>query len=397
MTDSEDTNATTAGENATCSAKWSAFIKSYHGPLIKSLLAISRVSARNPLRTVCAVTFVSLFLITVGFFTNFDLETSESKMWTPPGSISNQQKDWVRKEADFPNNDRTFVLFFHASGGNVLQKDYVEKVFDVMDTMRNHSDYETVCAESDRIAPDGIYPAEEGQNRTCEISGIPAFFSYQRSIFDRQVQNDQDVITYLSLKTYPDFRPVSRSAVMGKVVWAKDEFGNRTELLESAESFTLAFLLPDTDEAEKWDLDMLNVVWDFGGQWAKEGSDFVVEAVTENSFGLEFTRTITTDLPLIPLVFIVMSSFTALVFAKRHKVESRSVLGFAAVFCVLLSVVSGYGLVFMFGVPFTSMTQLLPFLIFGKSCSYVWSSMYARAVISGRGTHQCALFLQLTF
>lgn len=388
-TDSDNDNERTV--DATCSSRWSAFIKSYHGPLIKGLLAISRVSARNPLRTVCAVIFISFFLITVGYFTNFDIEASENKMWTPVNSISNRHRRWVRREADFPNNDRYFPIFFHANGGNVLKKDYVAKVFDVMDTLRNHSDYDSVCAESDRIAPDGIYVAQEGQNRTCEISGIPAFFSYQRSIFDLQVQNDEDVITYLSLKTYPDFRPVSRSAVMGKAVWAKDESGRKTDLLESAESYTLAFVLPDTDEAEEWDLEMLDVVFDFKEKWAREGSDFVVEAVTDGSFSLEFARTITADLPLVPIVFIVMSSFTALVFAKRHKVESRSVLGFAAVFCVMLSTMSGYGLVFCFGVPFTSMTQLLPFLIFGESCfcMYIAFGIWRNS--------PCASFLLLRF
>ena len=71
------------------------------------------------------------------------------------------------------------------------------------------------------------------------------------------------------------------------------------------------------------------------------------------------------DIPLIPIVFVVMSIFTALVFWKRDKVRSQSLLGFSAVISVLLSLFSGFGLLFIIGVSFTSMTQILPFVIFG--------------------------------
>ena len=60
-----------------------------------------------------------------------------------------------------------------------------------------------------------------------------------------------------------------------------------------------------------------------------------------------------------------MSIFCCIVFFKRDKIRSRTLLGFSAVVAVLLSMISGFGLLFMCGVPFTSMTQLLPFVIFG--------------------------------
>lgn len=60
-----------------------------------------------------------------------------------------------------------------------------------------------------------------------------------------------------------------------------------------------------------------------------------------------------------------MSIFCCIVFFKRDKVRSRTLLGFNAVVAVFLSIVSGFGLLFICGVPFTSMTQILPFVIFG--------------------------------
>ena len=78
-----------------------------------------------------------------------------------------------------------------------------------------------------------------------------------------------------------------------------------------------------------------------------------------------FERAIVRDIPLIPIVFVIMSIFTALVFWKKDKVRSQSLLGFSAVLSVLLSLFSGFGLLFIIGVSFTSMTQILPFVIFG--------------------------------
>jgi predicted RND superfamily exporter protein len=60
-----------------------------------------------------------------------------------------------------------------------------------------------------------------------------------------------------------------------------------------------------------------------------------------------------------------MSMFTCLVFCKWHKVYSRTLLGLSAVVAVFLSIAASYGLMFIFGIPFTSITQLLPFIIFG--------------------------------
>jgi len=40
-------------------------------------------------------------------------------------------------------------------------------------------------------------------------------------------------------------------------------------------------------------------------------------------------------------------------------------LGIGAVVCILLSIITGYGLLFMFGVAFTPVTTMMPFLMFG--------------------------------
>jgi hypothetical protein len=62
-----------------------------------------------------------------------------------------------------------------------------------------------------------------------------------------------------------------------------------------------------------------------------------------------FERAIVNDIPLVPIVFVVMSVFTGAIFWKRDKVRSRSLMGFGAVLAVILSILSGYGLLFLSG------------------------------------------------
>ena len=86
------------------------------------------------------------------------------------------------------------------------------------------------------------------------------------------------------------------------------------------------------------------------------------------------------DLPLIPLVFVLMSLLCIFLFAKRDKVLSRSWLGFGAVVTVLLSIVASFGFLFLLGVPFTSLTPLLPFILFGVGLddAFIISGAFAR-------------------
>mmetsp|Transcript_11132 Transcript_11132/g.17036 ORF Transcript_11132/g.17036 Transcript_11132/m.17036 type:complete len:181 (-) Transcript_11132:809-1351(-) len=71
------------------------------------------------------------------------------------------------------------------------------------------------------------------------------------------------------------------------------------------------------------------------------------------------------DIILFPCVLLLMSVFCCLIFSKRHKVESRGLLGVGAVVSVLLAIGTAYGLLFIVGVPVTAITQVLPFIAFG--------------------------------
>lgn len=79
--------------NGSFSTRWSRFIKKrVHGPAMMMIQFISQLSARNPKRTIAAVVLLSLFLLIVGFATNFYMDVDEQTIWTPRLEIRPKQK-----------------------------------------------------------------------------------------------------------------------------------------------------------------------------------------------------------------------------------------------------------------------------------------------------------------
>lgn len=76
-----------------------------------------------------------------------------------------------------------------------------------------------------------------------------------------------------------------------------------------------------------------------------------------------------------------MCSVTCFVFFKWDKVKSRAFLGICAVVSVMLSIASGYGIMFIVGVPLSSITNMLPFIVFGIGLddAFIIMGSYARS------------------
>jgi Niemann-Pick C1 protein len=312
---------------------------------------MAHVSAVNPKRTIAAVVFLSTLLLVTGIFTNFSVEVDENVLWTPVSSYPIAHGNWIEDESGFPKEPRYFSLAFHAQGDNVLGRDTVARIFRVVDEIRSLPDYDEVCARS---------------GGTCDISGVTKFWNHSATIFASQAETDADAIAQMSVLTYPlDGTPVSLNDVFGRAVR-----NTTTGLLISAQMYIVNIFLPhDEDDvtlSNDFESDALDVVLKIQDDWEKEtNNSFRVEVFAERSFSDEFGRAIVKDIPLVPIVFVIMGVFTCLVFFKRDKVQSRSLLGFMAVVSVFLSIMAGYGLMFVCGIPFTSMTQILPFVFFG--------------------------------
>eukprot|EP00934_Nitzschia_sp_Nitz4_P002728 Nitzschia sp. Nitz4//scaffold71_size96697//41966//44816//NITZ4_004693-RA/size96697-augustus-gene-0.144-mRNA-1//1//CDS//3329557241//2718//frame0 len=347
-----------ATEASGCPGAWSRFIKQFHTPIVKSLTAMARQSALNPKITILMVIVISLATMAVGLFTNFNVDVNEDTLWSPRGCKPVSHFEWIENESGFPLATRDFVLTIHADGDDVLGKDGVERVFVALDTIRETQGYNDICQVETGEGEDEEPP--------CHISGVTALWGDSYDDFQATVTNDDEAIEVLSSLTYPDDSPVDHSAIMGKPAF--DSSG----MISAASLYLLVVQLPNSpvdDEdgpVETFEEKALENIEALQQKWLTEqGNKFRIEYMAERSFSDEFERAILKDIPLVPGVFVMMSIFTALVFFKCDKVQSRATMGFGAVCCVFLAIATGYGLLFIIGTPFTSMTQILPFIMFG--------------------------------
>eukprot|EP00545_Synedropsis_sp_CCMP1620_P000302 CAMPEP_0119016022 /NCGR_PEP_ID=MMETSP1176-20130426/11775_1 /TAXON_ID=265551 /ORGANISM="Synedropsis recta cf, Strain CCMP1620" /LENGTH=917 /DNA_ID=CAMNT_0006969347 /DNA_START=47 /DNA_END=2800 /DNA_ORIENTATION=+ len=336
------------------SEKWTNAINWIRAPILKGIHKITHVSAVHPMSMIIGAVLFAIFILVLGLFTNFSVDVDEDVLWTPRGSNPVKHMNWIDDESGFPSDTRNFVMVFHQdSATDILGQDQVSRIFSALDAVRTLPDYKKVCSSS----PGG----------DCPISGVSKFWNNTAGIFQSTVASDEEAIAAMSVLTYPDDgTPVSDNDIFGNAI------RDATGLLQSAQSYTLVIDFPEDDEdanespAENFESDALHAILDLDKQWeAESGNAFRVEVIATRSFPDEFERAIINDIPLLPIVFVIMGLFTSAIFFKRDKVRSRSLLGFTAVISVLLSIMAGYGLMFVCAVPFTSMTQILPFVFFG--------------------------------
>jgi hypothetical protein len=219
-------------------------------------------------------------------FCSKQVDVDEDVLWTPKNSYPIKHMEWIEDESGFPEEPRYFYMFFHADGGNVLGQDQVSRIFEALNMVRNFGNYNEVCADADYTDP---FTGET----TCEIKGVTRFWKHSTSIYEQEVDSDEDAIEQMSNTTFPDGTPVPRKTIFGY-----PEPSDKG-LLTFAKSYTVVIALPDTDKAEDWELDAVDLILDLDNDWlANSTTNLRVEVQAMGSFGEEFTRAIVTDLPL---------------------------------------------------------------------------------------------------
>ena len=333
-----------AGDGKGLGAKLSKAILVYvDQPLVRCMHRLTSVAIRRPWMTVWACIALSLLLFAGGLFTNFNVDTNEDTLYTPKGSRPLEHSDWIKQESKLAPLPRPFRILVHKNADNVLGVTGMKQAFEALDTLRKTDGYADLCPDD-----------------KCAISGVTRFWGNNYQDFVAQgYTTDEQIQQVVSEKNYPDGSPVDVPSIFGNA-----KYDNQGEILTSAESAFLYVGLPESEEAEDFEADAIENVKELREELRK-GNGFQVEYFTERSFSDEFERAIVDDTALVPMVFIIMSVFTCFVFSKCDAVRSRSLLGFGAVCSVLMAILSGYGLLFLIGTPLTSMTQILPFIIFG--------------------------------
>jgi Niemann-Pick C1 protein len=298
-------------------------------------LDVTRRAATHPKKYIVSIISFAILVLVVGLLTNFQTEAEDDAVWTPMSSRPLTHRDWLEDSSGFPEAPRYFFLMVHTDGGNVLGREGVDRVFTALDTVRETDGYSNLC---------GSIEDEYGRS-SCSITAVTTFWNQSSDALKQNEYDDEAAIAAMSSPYYPDGTEVDVPWILGN----SEE--NEDGTLTFAQLYIARIDLPDVENlAEDFETVALDNVLDLKDAWETEPNNaFRLEVAAERSFEDEFSRAVVADLPLIPIVFIIMAVFTCIIFSKCDRVESRSLLGFGAVCCVLLSIMTGYGLMFIIG------------------------------------------------
>lgn len=342
-----------ASKNQDCKRFWNSAVKRMDDFIVVVLAAIAKLAAKNPYLCITATIIVSCAMLTVGLMTNFHVVLENQYLWPPHRSFSVNEANWLYDETKFDYEYRYVDMVIHANGANVLSQEGVSRVFGAIDLVRNMGDYQDGCSWAKLMG--NSYQVGE-----CQIHSVADFWNQSKTLFNQEIHNDNEVLSAMSASTYPSGERVDLTQIIGNA--KMDSNGNLT----SAQSFLITFDLPWSDQTSTFELEALDKLFKLQDQWVAEPNNpFRVEVAAFRSYEDEFLRSIVDDLPLLPGVFAVMLSFCCLVFWRKHKVHSRTLLGMGAVVCIVLSIMTTHGLLFLCDIPFTINTTMVPFLMFG--------------------------------
>mmetsp|Transcript_30782 Transcript_30782/g.46689 ORF Transcript_30782/g.46689 Transcript_30782/m.46689 type:complete len:912 (-) Transcript_30782:62-2797(-) len=329
-------------------------------PLLAALVWLAKLSAKHPWTTVFFSVLTAFSFITIGILTNFDFVTDTGIMWTPEGSNTKFHGDWLySEESGFPLPIRPIEILIHANGKNILGVEAVQRAFDALDVVRfGTPDYDIICSLSGKQ-----------DDRDCPISSPTGFWSnHNRSLFESTIETDDEAIFELSKLNFANGARVSRGSIYGEANPPLPEsLGDEETLLESVSVMRLKIDLPaEVGETLKFERTVVDNILSLQDEWDNvAGNILVIEVLTRSSFDNELNRGASADVPFIALAFNTMGIFCAIVLAKWDKVKSQSLLGVGAVVTIMLAILTGYGLNFILGTPFTPIVQIFPYVMVG--------------------------------
>lgn len=342
-----------------------------YGSIETTLTYVAIVSVKNPARTIFGLVAFAVMIIFLGLKTNFRFENDGFILWTPLDSTSLTHGNWVRSEdSGFPLDGRAIQIIIHKKNEeSMLTKEGMRRVFDVTDVLHSTKGFEQLCG--DFMSSD--------KARSCSFQSPTRFWMNDRSLFEEQVITDDDVVIALSALSYPSGGSVHRPAIFGMAGNSQPPpmslgQSNETEdiLLESVVAYMVVLVLPPNPNlALPYEASVGDRLFALRREWGRtadgHGSQFSLEFQTQRSFNDELLRGIQADIPFVALAYIMMGGFCACTLYKKNPVRSQTLLGAGAVFTIVLSIMTGYGLGMLCGVPFTSLLQIFPYVMVGVS------------------------------
>lgn len=332
--------------------------------ITRAIVAISVHAATYPWLWISSVLGISAGILGGGLKTNFHMELALQNIFTPTTSKTIAHRAWALDISKFPGHTLDHVplkMLVHAEGQNVLTYEGVERVFEVWKLATSIRGIEHLCAESEDELEINLATGHTG---VCDFYAITSFWDHNQTLFEKEVPVGDDITRFLLNDTYPDGTTVDKDQIFGFLELQENSIPTSAGALfvEIAVPLNGQWRWPTLfDYADQ----LQTGVAEMRGSWSSSNTAFFVEFVFDFNVAKEFEQTIFSDFPLLPIVFAIMLGFCCCVFWKGDRVRSRLLLALGAVCTVGISLAAGFGLMFLIGIPYTVVTTILPYVIFG--------------------------------
>ena len=313
------------------------FTRAVERKLAAGFYGLGRRVATRPCATLAAaVIFFGIFI--VGWITSFEFESDGAKLYAPPDSRAQDIKAYI--EANYRQPERMMYLLYVPAGQSILTTARLQAVRRLYTATYESGSFQATCSRASPSAP-------------CDAISVGSLFgSPLPSAYDALLALSEParLARLTSIEQSLGGAP-ALSTLLGGVVRA----ANGTILSARALKITYAVYESTPDATFKT----------FINAPTPAGLDFVVTRRTDRSVSFEVESAVSGDIVLVAVGLFLMIAFTLLALGKLSKIRSRGLLGLAAVFNVILSMVSGFGACLLLGIKYATINNMLIFLLAG--------------------------------
>ena len=356
--------------NSVVVRRWVDLMDELRNCITRAVLCITNHAARNPYSYVIGISLLSFGLLGTGFATNFDMTVVADESYTGKNSIIREQKEWVDHISGFPSPPLSIRMMIHAQGASVLTQEGVRHAFQVVQDVHTTPEYDAVC--SDELSQKHYNKRHRayvgGYSSTCNIRGVTMLWNNSQTVMEGEVLSDADVQLAVAAKKFPDGSDMDSREIMSRPT-------HRNGVIVGAESLLMEFMIP-SDHTKSADLEtaVLERLLQLREDWSDHSSQFDLEIFTYSSLEKETTRAVMKDLPLIAVVFVIMALFTCAVFSSKtgstgdgksnYSSSSHMLLGLGAVVCIVLSLATSYGILYIIGMSSVTSSRVAAVIVY---------------------------------
>eukprot|EP00903_Cladosiphon_okamuranus_P007237 g7024.t1 len=280
-------------------------------------------------------------------------ESRGDKLWVPTGTRA--REDQATYLSYFPKEGRqNLVIAVPTDGGNALRKQNLQHALDLFHEISSIS----ITYEGQEYTfADLCIESSEFSGTNCTVQSVLGKWQYDPDMLDSETD-------FTILDTINAGSTVSElENFLGGLTLSADG----TEVV-AAEALRLVVLLENNEVVEggayvdpipeAWELEFIDV-----GQDCVEGLECFVEA--SRSLADEFGEAISGDIALITGSYLIILAYTTFNLSSTPFLKSRIILSLGALVTVGLSIGFSIGLASYFGLFYTPLHTVLPFILLG--------------------------------